>query len=165
MRDRHMAHTHNKRALFVHFEQTGQHQASHNSHDEEVYNLKKKVDRLRQRLHRKTRIRKERTPTPGQSSSSESGGSYRPWSRTPPSESFMSSSHHTLGGKHYRKRSRTPTRRSQGNDAMGKAFLQISRSPFSRHIEQAELPCHFNQTTFTIYNGKIDPIEHVSHFN
>ena len=60
---------------------------------------------------------------------------------------------------------RTTPRRNQGNDAIGKALLQISRSPFSRHIEQAELPCRLNQTTFTIYNGKIDPIEHVSHFN
>ena len=48
---------------------------------------------------------------------------------------------------------------------MGKALLQISRSPFSRHIKQAELPRCFNQPTFTIYNGKIDPIKHVSHFN
>ena len=48
---------------------------------------------------------------------------------------------------------------------MRKTLLQISRSPFSRHIEQAELPCRFNQPTFTIYNGKTNPVEHVSHFN
>ena len=144
IRDRHMAHTHNERAPSMHSKRFGQHQGSHNSHDEEVYNLKKKVGWLRWQLHRKTWIRKERTPTPGQSSSSESDGSYRPLSRTLPNESFMSSSHHTSGGKHYRKRSRTPLRRSHGNDAMGKAFLQISRSPFSRHIEQAELPQHLN---------------------
>ena len=123
MRDRHMAHTHNERASFMHSKRTGQHQGSHNSHDEEVYNLKKKVDRLRRGLHRKTRIRKERNPTPGQSSSSESDGSYRPLSRTPPNESFMLSSHHTSREKHYCKRSRTPLKRSQGNDAMGKVFL------------------------------------------
>ena len=52
-----MAHTHSKRAPSLHSERTGQHQASHNSCDEEVYNLKKKVDRLCRRLHHKTRIR------------------------------------------------------------------------------------------------------------
>ena len=48
---------------------------------------------------------------------------------------------------------------------MGKAVLQISRSPFTRCIKQVELPHHFNKPTFTIYNGKMDPVEHVSHFN
>ncbi|XP_065628034.1 uncharacterized protein LOC136066908 [Quercus suber] len=48
---------------------------------------------------------------------------------------------------------------------MSKALNQISRSPFRRRIEDAILPRHFNQPTFTIYNGKTDPVEHVSHFN
>ena len=46
-RDRDMGHTYNERAPSVHSEHTGQHHASHNSHDEEVYNFKRKVDRLR----------------------------------------------------------------------------------------------------------------------
>ena len=134
-----MAHTRNERAPFGHSEHTGQHHASHNSHDEEVYNLKRKVNRLCRCLHRRTRIKEERTPTPSQSFSS--------------------------GEKHHHKRFRTPPRRSMGNDAMGKTFLQISRSPFIRCIEQSELPRRFNQPTFTIYNGKTDPIKHMSHFN
>ena len=36
---------------------------------------------------------------------------------------------------------------------------------FTRRIEGATLPRHFHQPTFTIYNGWIDPMEHVSHFN
>ena len=48
---------------------------------------------------------------------------------------------------------------------MGKALLQISCSPFSQFIGQAELPHCFNQPTFTIYNGKTNPVKHVSHFN
>ncbi|XP_075665620.1 uncharacterized protein LOC142635324 [Castanea sativa] len=48
---------------------------------------------------------------------------------------------------------------------MGKALLEISRSPFSRRIEQAELPRCFNHPTFTINSGRTDPVEHVSHFN
>jgi len=52
-----------------------------------------------------------------------------------------------------------------GNDAIGKTLLQISRSPFTRRIEKAELPRCFNQPTFTIYNGKKNHVQHVSHFN
>ena len=48
---------------------------------------------------------------------------------------------------------------------MGKALNQISKLPFMRKIERAKLPRRFNQSTFTIYNGRIDPVEYVSHFN
>ncbi|KAK4563954.1 hypothetical protein RGQ29_006156 [Quercus rubra] len=46
---------------------TDQHHASHNLHDEEVYNLKRKVDQLHRRHHCKARKREERTLTPSQS--------------------------------------------------------------------------------------------------
>ncbi|XP_030931062.1 uncharacterized protein LOC115956941 [Quercus lobata] len=48
---------------------------------------------------------------------------------------------------------------------MSKALNQISRSPFTRRIEGGKLPRRFTQLTFTIYNGRRDPMEHVSHFN
>ena len=48
---------------------------------------------------------------------------------------------------------------------MSKALNQISRSPFTHMIERERLPWRFNQPTFTMYNGQIDPVEHVSHFN
>ena len=48
---------------------------------------------------------------------------------------------------------------------MGKALGQISRLPFTQRIEQAELPRQFTQPAFTMYNGRTDPVEHVSHFN
>ncbi|XP_075674767.1 uncharacterized protein LOC142643951 [Castanea sativa] len=48
---------------------------------------------------------------------------------------------------------------------MSKAFHQISKSPFVGGINKAKLPHHFSQPTFTIYNGRFDPVEHVSHFN
>ena len=80
-----MAHTHSQRAHSIHSDHTGQDQASHNSHDEEVYNFKRKVDRLHRCLHRRARIREERTPTPSQSSSFENDRSYRQRSKTPPS--------------------------------------------------------------------------------
>ncbi|XP_075670395.1 uncharacterized protein LOC142640195 [Castanea sativa] len=52
-----------------------------------------------------------------------------------------------------------------GNDVMNKALQQISKSPFVRAINKAKLPHRFSQPTFTIYNGRSDPVEHVSHFN
>ncbi|XP_075636821.1 uncharacterized protein LOC142609071 [Castanea sativa] len=48
---------------------------------------------------------------------------------------------------------------------MSKALSQVSKSPFTRRIERAELPKRFAQPTFTVYNGRTDPIEHVSYFN
>ena len=51
------------------------------------------------------------------------------------------------------------------NDAMSKALERISKSPFTRKIEGAELPRRFHQPTFTMYNGRTDLVEHVSQFN
>ena len=67
----------NKKTPSVHSERIGQHQASYNSHDEEVYHLKKKVDWLCRRLHHKAWIREERTPSLDQSSSFEDDKNYK----------------------------------------------------------------------------------------
>ena len=48
---------------------------------------------------------------------------------------------------------------------MSRALDQLSKSPFTCRIEGATLPRRFQQPTFTIYNGNIDPVEHVSQFN
>ena len=48
---------------------------------------------------------------------------------------------------------------------MSKVLNQISKSPFTHKIEGPKLPRQFHQPTFTIYNGRTDPIEHVSQFN
>ena len=47
---------------------------------------------------------------------------------------------------------------------MKKVLSQISKSPFTRGIEKAKLPRCFHQPTFSMYNGRTDPIEHVSQF-
>ncbi|KAM4133112.1 hypothetical protein ACJW30_01G304100 [Castanea mollissima] len=44
---------------------------------------------------------------------------------------------------------------------MSRALHQLSKSPFSRRIEKGRLPRRFTQPTFTIYNGRSDPVEHV----
>ncbi|XP_030964022.1 uncharacterized protein LOC115985195 [Quercus lobata] len=48
---------------------------------------------------------------------------------------------------------------------MSKALDRISQLPFTRRIEGVELPQRFHQPTFSIYNGRTDPVEHVSQFN
>ena len=48
---------------------------------------------------------------------------------------------------------------------MRKVLNQISKSPFMRKIEGAILPQQFHQPTFTIYNSRMNPVEHVIHFN
>ena len=48
---------------------------------------------------------------------------------------------------------------------MSKVLNQISKSPFTHKIERETLPRRFHQPMFTIYNGRTDPVEHVSHFN
>ena len=47
---------------------------------------------------------------------------------------------------------------------MTEALNQVAKSPFTRRIEGASLPRRFNQPTFSLYNGRTDPAEHVSHF-
>ena len=48
---------------------------------------------------------------------------------------------------------------------MNKALSQVARSPFTRSIEGASLPRRFHQPTFSLYNGRTDLVEHVSHFS
>ena len=84
---------------------------------------------------------------------------YRQRSRTLPSESFSCEEEHP----HRRKR-RSPSRKGVGADVMKKALGQISKSPFTKGIEKAKLPRRFHQPTFAMYNGRTDPVEHVSQF-
>ena len=52
-----------------------------------------------------------------------------------------------------------------GNKAMNEELNQVAKSPFTRRIESASLPRQFHQPTFSLYNGRTDLVEHVSHFN
>ena len=54
--------------------------------------------------------------------------------------------------------------RGVGTKVMKMALSQISNSPFTRGIEKAKLPRRFHQSTFSMYNGRTDPVEHVSQF-
>ena len=94
------------------------------------------------------------------SSNNEKDGNYRQRSRTPPSETFSYEDEH-----HHRRKRKDPSSRGLGNDAMSKALDQIFKSPFTRNIEGARLPQRFHQPTFTVYNGRTDPVEYLSQFN
>ncbi|XP_030945790.1 uncharacterized protein LOC115970273 [Quercus lobata] len=49
-------------------------------------------------------------------------------------------------------------------DAMSYALRKAAQSPFSSEIEQAEMPDRFARPPFNCYDGKTDPVEHVSHY-
>ena len=107
--------------------------------------------------------RKRRTKNPSSSNpSSDDNGddSYRPRPRTFPSESFSYDE-----DRHYKRRNKSPSCKGLGSDAMSRALNQISKSPFTRRIKGGKLPRWFTQPMFTMYNGRSDPVEHVSHFN
>ena len=90
----------------------------------------------------------------------EEDGSYRRRSRTPPNKSFSYDEDY-----HHERRNRNSSLVGLGNVAMSKALNQIFRSPFTHWIEGGRLPRWFTQPTFTMYNGRTNPVEHVSHFN
>ncbi|XP_050278189.1 uncharacterized protein LOC126719705 [Quercus robur] len=118
---------------------------------QEINDLKRKLRRAQRRQSRSSS---------DTSSNEEEDVSYTRRSRTPPSETFS-----------YEKESRperrckSPSGKVLANDAMNKALDQVSKSPFAHRIEGAKLPRRLNQPTFAIYNGRADPVEHVSQFN
>ena len=128
------------------------------SHAKNDRDMQREINELKRELHHARR----RCSSPNSELFSEEtdGASYRRRSRTPPSESFSYDEEY-----HHRRRYKSPPRKGLGNDAMNKALSQISKSPFTRNIEGRSLPWRFHQPTFTIYNGRTDLVEHVSHFN
>jgi len=120
--------------------------------------MQHEIDELKRELRHAQRRRS--TPSSGPSSEETDGASYRRRSKTPPSETFTYEEEYHRQHKH-----KSPLSRGLGNNAMNKALSQVSKSPFTRNIEDANLPRRFHQPTFTLYNGRTDPVEHVSHFS
>ena len=116
------------------------------------------IDYLRRRL----RCDRRRSTSSGSDPSfdNERDDSYRPRSRTPSSESFSCDEDHLD-----KRRNKSPSCKGLGNDAMSRVLNHISKSPFTRRIEGGKLPRRFTRPTFTMYNGRTDLVEHVSHFN
>ena len=119
--------------------------------------LQREIDDLKKKLRRAQR---KQTPSNSDVSSNDNGdASYRKCSETPPSESFSREEEYSC-----KRKQRSPTGRGVGTNVMKKALSQISKSPFTRGIEKAKLPRRFHQPTFTMYNGRTNPVEHVSQF-
>ena len=125
-------------------------QADEKDLQREIEDLKKKLCRAQ---------RKKNLSSSDVSSNDEGDASYREFSETPPSESYSYEEEHS----HKRKR-KSSSRRGVGTKVMKKALSQISKSPFTRGIEKAKLPKRFHQPTFFMYNGRTNPVEHVSQF-
>ena len=120
--------------------------------------MQQKIDDTKRKL-RHTQRRRSPSNT-NISSSDEEDSDYRRRSRTPPSETISYKDEH-----HRRRKHKGPSSRGPGNDVMSKVLDKISKSPFTHKLEGATLPRRFNQLTFTLYNGRTDPVEHVSQFN
>ena len=116
--------------------------------------MQREIDDLKRKLRR---VQRKRSPSDSGESSNAEDASYRQRSRTPPSETFSYEREPRPVRKY-----ESPSSKGSGNDAMKKALDQVSRSPFTNRIEGAKLPRRFNQPVFAIYNGKVDPVEHVS---
>ena len=119
--------------------------------------LQREIEDLKRKLRRAQR---KQTPSSSDVSSNDEGdASYRKHSETPPSESYSYKEEHS-----YKRRRKSPSGRGVGIKVMKKVLSQISKSPFTQGIEKAKLPRRFHQPTFTIYNGRTDPVEHVNQF-
>ena len=121
--------------------------------------MQREIDELKKKLRRAWR----RRSSFGFESSSEDTGdvTYRQWSKTPPSETFSGDEEYSS----HRRKSKSTSHKGLGNKAMNEALNQVAKSPFTRWIEGASLSRRFNQPTFSLYNGRTDPVEHVSYFN
>ena len=119
--------------------------------------LQREIEYLKKKFRRAQR---NQTPSSSDVSSNDEGeDSYRECSETPPSESYSYEEKHS-----HKRRRKGSSRKGVGTKVMKKALNQISKSPFTRGIEKAKLPIRFHQPTFSIYNGRTDPVEHVSQF-
>ena len=117
----------------------------------EINELKKKLRRARQRRS---------SPDSEPSSKKTDDATYRRRSRTLPSETFSGDEEYS-----HKRKNKSPTHKGFGNNAMNEALNQVAKSSFTWRIEGASLPRRFHQPTFSLYNGRTDLVEHVSHFN
>jgi len=54
--------------------------------------------------------------------------------------------------------------RNAAMDAMSQALCRVARSPFSGDIKWEPMPSQFTRPPINSYDGKMDPVEHVSHY-
>ena len=131
---------------------------SYISHEKNAKDMQLEIDHLKRKSHHE---RGRQTPSISDFSfDDEEDVSYRHRLRTPPNESFLYDKDY-----HHERRNKSSSSMGLGNDAISRALNQISKSPFTRKIKGGRLPRRFTQPTFTMCNGRIDLVKHVSHFN
>ena len=118
----------------------------HVSHAKSDRDMQREIDELKKELHRARR--RHSSPNSELSSDKTDDATYRQRSKTPPSETFSYDEEYR-----HRRRYKSPPRKGLGNDVMNRALSQVSKSHFTRNIEDASLPRQFHQPTFTVYNG------------
>ena len=131
---------------------------SHVSHAKNERDMQREIDELKKELHHAQR--RCTSPNFKLSSKETNDATYRRRSRTSPSETFSCDEENC-----HKRRNKSQPYKGLGNNAVNEALSQVSKSPFMRNIEDASLPQRFHQPTFTLYNGRTDPVEHVSHFS
>ena len=132
---------------------------SHVSHAKNKRDMQREIDELKKKLCHAWR----RRSSPESESSSEEidDATYRRGSKTPPSETFSGDEEYSS----HKCKNKSPMHKGLGNKAMNEALNQVAKSPFTRRIKGASLPWRFHQPTFSLYNSRTDPVEHISHFN
>ena len=127
---------------------------SHVPHAKNERDMQREIDELKKELRHARR--RHSSLNSELSSEKTNDAMYRRRSRTLPNETFSCDEKY-----HHRRKNKSPTHKSLGNNAMNEALSQ----PFMRNIEGASLPRQFHQPTVTLYNGRTDRMEHVSHFS
>ena len=131
---------------------------SHVSNAKSERDMQREIDKLKEKLRRVWR--RHSSPNSELSFEDTNDVTYRRRSRTPPSETFSDDEEY-----HHKRKNKSPAHKGLGNNAMNEALSQVARSPFTRSIECASLPRRFHQPALSLYNGRTDPVEHISHFS
>uniref|UniRef100_A0A2N9H8Y8 Reverse transcriptase domain-containing protein n=1 Tax=Fagus sylvatica TaxID=28930 RepID=A0A2N9H8Y8_FAGSY len=74
------------------------------------------------------------------------------------------SSRQSRSGERTRKTSPIHKSEKRDHNLVWKQLKQISQSPFSSKIERAKRPIKFTPSNLISYNGKTDPVAHLSHY-
>ena len=131
---------------------------SHVSHAKNERDMQREIDELKKKWHHAQQ--RHSSPDSEPSSEETDDATYKRRFRTPPSETFSGDEEYS-----HKHKNKSLTHKGLGNNAMNKAINQVAKSPFTQRIEGASLPRRFHQPAFSLYNGRTDPVEHVSHFN
>ena len=149
---------HEGNAHTTHTSRSQSRRKGHVSHVKNDRDMQHEIDELKKELRHARR--RHSSPNSELSFDEIDDATYRRRSKTPPSETFSYDEEY-----HYRSGYKSPPRKGLGNNVMNRALSLVSKSPFTRNIEDVSLPRRFHQPTFTIYNGRTNPVEHVSHFS